>query len=110
MCDPPPVLPTFKSKGENYFAVKSGGCLGAGMDNRRQRQNDKSGPDDGTAQSGAAEPLLSMGAGGRTRRERQNEESGPDGAASSSTSGVLLSMVAGARNRRQQQGLFQAAA
>ena len=73
--------------------------VGAEMDNRRELQNDKSGPDDGTAQSGAAEPLPSMGTGGRTRRGRQNEESGPDGAASSSTSGMLLSMVAGARNQ-----------
>ena len=70
--------------------------VGAGMGNRRERQNDKSGPDDGTAQSDAAEPLLSMGAGGRTRRGRHNEKSGPDEAASSSTSEVLPTMVAGA--------------
>ena len=55
--------------------------VGAEVDNHRELQNDKSGPDDGTAQSGAAEPLPSMGTGGRTRRGRQNEESGPDGAA-----------------------------
>ena len=69
--------------------------VGAEVDNRRELQNDKSGPDDGTAQSSAAEPLPSMGTGGRTRRGRHNEKSGPNGAASSSTSGVLLSVVAG---------------